>query len=405
MDELKAWLILMRAPGMHAGVLRKLLEHIPSVTTLVSAAPATLRAGGASAAAIQWLQSPNVTTIDQDLRWLEQPAHHFVAIGSSHYPSLLSALDDAPIGLFVRGDPDVLGLPQLAVVGSRNPTASGSDNAKQFAAHLARSGLAITSGLAIGIDAAAHRGALDAGGRTIAVCGTGLDIDYPRANAGLATAIASSGALVSEFPLGTSAHKGNFPRRNRIISGLALGTLVVEAAVQSGSLITARLAAEQGREVFAIPGSIHNPLARGCHRLIRQGAKLVETADDIFVELRALTEALADAAADTREPAVGAKVAPCRGTSNDEVADQSGATLKTAESSTVFARALDKEYEILLDALGFEPASVDVLIARTGLKADEVASMLLILELEARIDACPGGLYVRRDFLRAKAAK
>lgn len=320
------------------------------------------RVSGLDAAALPWL-------VERHLRWLDHPSHHFIPIGSPRYPALLADLPDAPAALLVSGDPDLLGLPQLAIVGSRNPSGAGTDNARQFAAHLARSGLAITSGLAIGIDAAAHRGALDAGGRTIAVCGTGLDIDYPRANAGLSVEIASSGALVSEFPLGTQATKSNFPRRNRIISGLSLGTLVVEAAVQSGSLITARLAAEQGREVFAIPGSIHNALARGCHRLIRQGAKLVETADDIFAELRALTDLLGE---------------------------QARAEAKTAESTAVLAPALDKEYEILLDALGFEPASVDVLIARTGLKADEVASMLLILELEARIDACPGGLYVRR---------
>jgi DNA processing protein len=307
--------------------------------------------------------------LERHLRWLDQPAHHFIPFGSARYPALLTQLPDAPAALLVRGNPDLLSLPQLAIVGSRNPTRAGHDNARQFAAHLARSGLAITSGLAMGIDAAAHRGALDAGGRTVAVCGTGLDIDYPRANAGLSVEIASSGALVSEFPLGTQATKSNFPRRNRIISGLSLGTLVVEAAVQSGSLITARLAAEQGREVFALPGSIHNALARGCHKLIRQGAKLVETADDIFVELRVLTDLLGE---------------------------QTRTEAKTAESTGVLAPALDKEYEILLDALGFEPASVDVLIARTGLKADEVASMLLILELEARIDACPGGLYVRR---------
>ncbi|MET0533870.1 MAG: DNA-processing protein DprA [Steroidobacter sp.] len=340
------------------------------------------------------LQTPCAAAITADLCWLEHPTHHFIPIGSSRYPALLAQLPDAPIGLFVRGDVDVLGLPQLAVVGSRNPTSAGDDNARQFAAHLARSGLAITSGLAIGIDASAHRGALDAGGRTIAVCGTGLDIDYPRANAGLAARIASSGALVSEFPLGTPAAKSNFPRRNRIISGLALGTLVVEAAVQSGSLITARLAAEQGREVFAIPGSIHNPLARGCHRLIRQGAQLVETADDIFTELRALAGALATMPI---EPTARREVEM-----RSELPSKPSATAKTAESAGVFAGALDKEYEILLDALGFEPASVDVLIARTGLQADEVASMLLILEMEARIDAYPGGLYVRR---RAKAAK
>lgn len=331
MEELKRWLAVARVPGFHAETLDQLL--------------------------------------DRHLRWLDHPAHHFLCQGSPGYPPLLAHLPDAPPGLLMRGDPNVLGLPQLAIVGSRNPTRAGHDIARRFAAHLAQSGLTITSGLAIGVDTAAHQGALEGGGRTIAVCGTGLDIDYPRANAGLSEQIASSGALLSEFPLGTPASRSNFPRRNRIISGLSLGTLVVEAAVRSGSLITARLAAEQGREVFAIPGSIHNPLARGCHKLIREGAQLVETTDDIFEQLRPLAAALASCAP---------------------------GSAKTAESTALLAPALDKGYEILLDALGFEPASVDVLIARTGLKADEVASMLLILELEARIDACPGGLYARR---------
>jgi DNA processing protein len=335
MDELETWLSKMHASGPAAGALREQLER--------------------------------------HRRWLDEPGHHFIPFGSPRYPPLLAQLRDPPAALLVRGDPDVLGLPQLSIVGSRNPTSGGLDDARCFAAHLASAGLAVTSGLAIGIDAAAHRGALAAGGRTVAVCGTGLDIDYPRANAGLAAEIASSGALVSEFPLGTPATRGNFPRRNRIISGLSLGTLVVEAAVRSGSLITARLAAEQGREVFALPGSIHNPLARGCHRLIRDGAKLVETADDIFAELGPLAAALAG------KPGV----------------DRPGPA-KIAETTALSSPALDKGYEILLDALGFEPASVDVLIARTGLKADEVASMLLILELEARIDAWPGGLYARR---------
>jgi DNA processing protein len=233
---------------------------------------------------------------------------------------------------------------------------------------LARCGLTITSGLARGIDTAAHEGALKGGGKTIAVCGTGLDIAYPRSNATLADRIAVQGALISEFPLGTVAHQSNFPRRNRIISGLSTGTLVVEAAVQSGSLITARLASEQGREVFAIPGSIHNPLARGCHRLIRAGAKLVEVADDIFGEIEPIVRSLG-----------------------------SNIRLHASGHSDAQARPpLDKDYEILLDALGFEPAGVDLLVARTGLKADEVASMLLILELENRIESHPGGLYVRR---------
>jgi len=369
MDELSAWLTLVRAPGVHAGQLSALLQHFPRVESLVTASATSLRAAGANAALIDWLGEQRGEHLAGDLRWLEHEQHHFVPWGSPLYPPLLAELADAPIGLFVRGDPSALSLPQLAIVGSRNPTAVGRENAREFASHLARCGLVITSGFALGIDAASHEGALEAGGKTIAVCGTGLDMEYPRANSALAERIAASGALVSEFPLGTAALKSNFPRRNRIISGLALGTLVVEAAVQSGSLITARLAGEQGREVFAIPGSIHNPMARGCHRLIRQGAKLVETADDIFAELSGILGALAP---------IGAPPAK--------------------ESETpVSGPRLDKDYEILLDALGFEPAGVDVLVARTGLKADEVASMLLILELENRIESCPGGLYVRRQ--------
>jgi DNA processing protein len=378
MDELTAWLTLTHAPGLHAGTLRELLGNFHSPLAILDASPAALNAAGASTALSEWLHSASDETATAALRWLEREHHHFVHWGAEHYPPLLAELLDAPVGLFVRGDPAALALPQLAMVGSRNPTPGGRENAHSFAAHLARCGLQITSGLAIGIDAASHQGALDGGGTTVAVCGTGLDVDYPRANAQLAAAIAARGALVSEFPLGTPAIKANFPRRNRIISGLSLGTLVVEAAVQSGSLITARLAAEQGREVFAIPGSIHNPMARGCHRLIRQGAKLVETADDIFSELRALLRSVVGAA----EPA------------------RTAAEQRDNASSSV--PVLDKEYEILLDALDFEPVSVDTLVARTGLGADEVASMLLILELEARIDAYPGGLYARRVLKAAK---
>jgi DNA processing protein len=367
MDELKAWLMLARVPGLHAGTVQPVLPQFGSVTALVRSSPSSLRAAGLPPAAADALTKAE-SLVEADLRWLEQEHHHFVPYGSPDYPELLAGIADPPLGLFVQGNPEVLALPQLAVVGARNPTPIGRENAYDFAAHLARCGLTITSGLALGIDAASHEGALHGGGATVAVCGTGLDVHYPRANRELAAAISRNGALISEFPLGTPPLKANFPRRNRVISALSLGTLVVEAAVQSGSLITARLAAEQGREVFAIPGSIHNPLARGCHQLIRQGAKLVETADDIFVELRALTSTLGAA-----RPAA----------------------LSSADA-TDSRRVLDKEYEILLDALGFEPASVDSVIERTGLKADEVASMLLILELEGHIDPYPGGLYVRR---------
>jgi DNA processing protein len=381
MDELTAWLTLARAPGVHRGTLVPLLEKFPSVAALASAPRAALVTAGLNGKTSDWLQAPPREAIAADRQWLEHDQHHLIPWGSQRYPTLLANISDAPVALYVRGNPDLLTSSQLAVVGSRNPTRHGSETAHSFAAHLSRCGLTITSGLATGIDAASHRGALDASGVTIAVCGTGLDLNYPRRNAELAEAICVHGALVSEFPVRTPPIRSNFPRRNRIISGLSLGTLVVEAAVQSGSLITARLAAEQGREVFAIPGSIHNPLARGCHQLIRQGAKLVETADDIFDELRGiagvlpLTCPLASTTAETPEP-VGI--------------------------SGAFAPRLDKEYEILLDALGFEPAGVDLLVVRTGLRADEVASMLLILELEGHIDSYPGGLYVRAH---PKAAK
>jgi DNA processing protein len=366
MDELTASLILARIPSLDARSLLDWLEPFDHFTELPAASESTLQRAGIPNKAIASLHKAR-RDIDRDRRWLEAEHHHFIPWHSESYPQLLHELSDPPVALYVHGNSDVLGLPQLAMVGARNPTPPGLQNAHDFAAHLARCGLAITSGLAIGIDTASHAGALDAGGVTIAVCGTGLDVPYPRSNASLANRIAERGALVSEFPLGTAPLKPNFPRRNRIICGLSLGTLVVEAALQSGSLITARLAAEQGREVFAIPGSIHSPLSRGCHRLIRQGAKLVETAEDIFEELRPLAGALA-----VREPA-----------------------RKPVDTQPKIAGLLHKGHKILLDALGFEPAGVDLLVERTGLRADEVASMLLILELEGRVESYPGGLYIR----------
>jgi DNA processing protein len=374
MDELRAWLTLVRAPGMHGGVLAEVLPNRNSAASILAASATSLRSIGLDQRLIDALRSPDMAAVDQDLRWLEQEGHHFIPWGDARYPTLLAQLPDAPAGLYVRGNPEALSLPQLAVVGSRNPTPPGRDTAREFAAHLAGCGLAITSGLAVGIDTASHEGALAGAGCTVAVCGTGLDTVYPGSNAKLAQEIAVGGALISEFPIGTPPLRHNFPRRNRIIAGLTLGTLVVEAAVRSGSLITARLAAEQGREVFAIPGSIHNPLARGCHQLIRQGAKLVETAQDILMELGPLAGTL-------RTPDTVSKPADVSGNSTTP---------------------LDKEYEILLDALGFAPAGMDLLVQRTGLKADVVASMLLILELDGRIESYPGGLYVRT---RPKAVK
>jgi DNA processing protein len=367
MDDTISWLTLARAPGLHAGQLRRPGAAPVEPLSLPHDSRAALAALGLGDPTIDAIHDPDADGLAADERWLATTGRSIVTWGSPQYPALLASIEDAPLTLFVEGDAGSLALPQLAIVGSRNPTQIGSDTASQFARHLASSGLAITSGLALGIDAAAHRGALLGPGRTIAVLGCGLDRIYPRENTELARQIVASGALVSDLPTGVPPLKQHFPRRNRIISGLSVGTLVVEAALQSGSLITARLAGVQGREVFAIPGSIHSPLSRGCHRLIRQGAKLVESVDDIFSELAALLGSLGHAA---------------RAEATDAQRDS--------------GPALDKDYEILLDALGFEPACVDTLVARTGLTADAVASMLLILELEGRIAQQPGGSFCRR---------
>jgi DNA processing protein len=304
--------------------------------------------------------------IAADERWLDASGVELLPATSPLYPPLLAHSPDAPAVLYVRGRVPVLSDPQIAMVGSRNPTAGGRDTARVFAGFFARAGLCITSGLALGIDAASHEGALAAGGITIGVLGCGLDDMYPREHRGLAERIAATGAVISEFPPGTPARRANFPQRNRIIAGLSAGTLVVEAARRSGSLITARLAGNAGREVFAIPGSIHNPCVRGCHELIRQGAKLVECADDVLVELKI---SLANQLVATAPSAVG------RASQN--------------------APTLDKAFEILLDALAFEPASVDSLIERTGMNSESIASMLLILELDGHVAPHPGGRYSR----------
>jgi DNA processing protein len=365
-DELRAWALLLRIPGATRQRVASALTSVANATELVRASAGSLQALGFPEDSRSALRSIDRATLDTDLAWLGPPDRHLLPLTSPHYPPLLAAVPDAPPALYVRGSLEVLATPQLAIVGSRHPTASGRDTAFQFAAHLARCGLAITSGLADGIDGASHRGALAAGGATIAVCGTGLDVAYPEHHAGLADSIAASGALVSEFAPRTPPRRHHFPQRNRIISGLSLGTLVVEAARQSGSLITARCASEQGREVFAIPGSIHNPLSRGCHRLIRDGAKLVETAADILTELRISLAAAAAAPASSQ-----------------------------AHARTRDSERLDKEYEILLDALGFDALGVDALVERSGLKPDAVASMLLILELQGLVEVRPGGRYCR----------
>jgi DNA processing protein len=365
LDDRFAWITLTRAPGLDAGSLSTALETLGGADGLMRAADSLRVRAGISAAAREFLRSAAAGPTPLEVAWLEQPSHHIVPFTDPRFPRLLRS-PAAPIALYVAGNVDALSDPQLSMVGSRNPTAQGRDTAFAFAQYLAQRGLAITSGMAEGIDTAAHRGALAAQGLTIAVLGTGLDITYPRNNTELARQIEQSGTLVSEFPLGTAPKRGNFPQRNRIIAGMSLGTLVVEAARRSGSLITARYAGEQGREVFAIPGSIHNPLSRGCHQLIRQGAKLTETADDILSELNF-------SAFFAAPPQAGA----------------------AAETAAVNESGMDKDHKILLDALGFDPVDLDALIVRTGFKPDAVSSMMLILELEGHVQAAPGGRYSR----------
>lgn len=362
--QLTAWLSLSLAPGLGSVGLGRLMEQFSSIDHILAASHGQLTELGLKPATIAALRQPDEAAIEAGLSWAMQPHNHLLSLDDPSYPPLLKELNDAPGLLYLCGDPDLLSLPQLAMVGSRNPSRSGEQTAQQFARHLSQVGLTITSGLAMGVDAASHQGALEGRGLTVAVVGTGLDRVYPARNKALAHAIAESGLLVSEFPLGTAPTKGNFPRRNRIISGLSIGTLVVEAALKSGSLITARLAMEQGREVFAIPGSIHNPLARGCHRLIREGAKLVETAEHVIEELAPLIE-LSLSVAGVEKPV-------------------------RSESLE-----MDAEYLQVLDILGYEPTAVDMIVERSGLTAEAVSSMLLVLELQGYVENAPGGSYQR----------
>lgn len=308
---------------------------------------------------IHAIKNPDWTAIDNDLAWQEQPNNTIIIFNDPLYPPQLKEISDPPPVLFVCGHTDILSYPQIAMVGSRNPSTQGKETAFNFAKALSQSGFVITSGLALGIDAASHEGALGANGYTIAVAGTGLDHVYPAIHKNLATEITHSGALISELPLGTSAKANHFPRRNRIISGLCQGLLVVEAAKQSGSLITARMALEQNREVFAIPGSIHNPLARGCNALIREGAKLIETYQDILEEL--------------------------------SYYNQIDANNPHADSQSM----LDLEQQTLLNLVMFSPTSIDNLVENTGIPVELISSTLLYLELQGYIEAVPGGCYTR----------
>lgn len=324
---------------------------------------------------IQDFQSnPQMSPIGQkalvDLEWIDaQPNVHLLSVADTSYPELLQTIPNLPPLLFVRGDIHLLSLPQIAIVGSRNPSSGGGENAYRFAEFLAANGFAITSGLALGVDAAAHQGALAAQGKTIAVMGTGLDMVYPSRHRALAQQILEmGGALVSELPLGSGSKAANFPQRNRIISGLSCGVLVVEAAIQSGSLITAKAAMQQNREVFAIPGSIHNPLARGCHQLIRQGATLVETGQDIVDQLQGML-----------------------GFQREKLRKLQQKAAKKSELDEKELDALSPAEQQLIYAMGYDPANIDDLVERTGIAVGSVAAQLIGLELKGYVQQIGAG--------------
>ena len=359
-QTLRHWLALIRAPQVGPATFYSLLQHFSEPEAVFQASRGTLENLGLRPQTVSYLLAPDWHQIDADLVWRDKAGAQILIMTDAAYPSLLKGIADPPPVLFVLGDSMLLAHKQLAMVGSRHPTPAGREIATEFARHLASSGLVITSGLALGIDAASHQGALAGDGLTIAGAGTGLDRVYPARHRDLAHQIAEQGALVSEFPPGTPPLAANFPRRNRIISGLSMGVLVGEAALRSGSLITARFAAEQGREVFAVPGSIHNPQAKGCNSLIRQGAKLVETASDIFEELG--------------------------GFATPQV-DQPNAI---EDVSTI---ELDGDYQRVLESVGHAPTAVDTVVQRSGLTADAVCSMLLVLELQGLIASTSSGHY------------
>lgn len=385
-DELGAWLRLTLSPGVGNSAARRLLAQfgLPQDIFLQPESVLQQCVTPAQARALCKVPAPWEALLDTTWQWLgaadpQGPARAIITLGDSRYPQPLLDTEDPPLLMYLMGPAELVNhapFPAgrcLAVVGSRNPTAQGAENARLFSRALRSAGCTIVSGLALGVDAAAHEGALDVAAdavqdaaATIAVVGTGLDRVYPRKNLDLAHRIASKGLLVSEYPLGTPPLAPNFPKRNRIISGLSQGTLVVEAALASGSLITARMAAEQGREVFAIPGSIHAPQSRGCHALIRQGAKLVESAQDVLEELRMPSSPPASTSARPAEPGDGTPVAD----------------------------AADKE-DPVLRALGFDPMGVDALVARTGKDAASLQVALLELELEGLVARLPGGLFQR----------
>lgn len=374
------WLTLFLAPGLGSHRLQQLRQTYSQPATALAA----IRAGECKmpATAEKWLKSPDESRIDAHLNWVEQPHHHILINGENNYPELLSRIDSAPTLLFVVGNPEYLWQPQIAMVGSRNPSHVGLLQAHEMASQLAADGLVVTSGLAMGIDTAAHKAALEQNRPTVAILGTGVDRVYPARNKGLARRIAEQGALVSEFSLTTEPRAGHFPARNRIISGLSLATLVIEAGLRSGSLITARLAAEQGREIMAMPGSVRNANSRGCHALIRDGARLVENAGQVMQEVASLAGQLAIELSQSQVSLTTDNVTAIEALTN-------GRNKSNTETE------YDAEYQQLLQALGGDPLSLDELVEATDLTPEVISSMLLMLELRGQVVAEAGGNWTR----------
>ena len=363
-DDTVYWLSLSRFRGVDLTTKIKLVEHFGSAPDVFAATTIEIQdfMGCQTRIVDKLLASNDKSKFVPDLEWLEQPDCHLISFTDSRYPPLLKQISDPPLLIYVQGNPYLLANPQLGIVGSRNPTQGGIQNSRNFAKALVQHRFTVTSGLALGIDSAAHRGALESNGHTVAVAGSGLDQVYPARNIALANEITKSGALVSEFAIRTHPLPRNFPRRNRIISGISIGVLVIEATQRSGSLITARCAAEQGREVFAIPGSIHSPQSRGCHALIRQGAKLVESVGDILEELDSLTQ----------------------WTNKRQQIELKEQTVKLAPKD-----------KTILESMGYDPITLDSLVERSGLTPDHISSMLLQMELRGKVECIPGGMFVR----------
>ncbi|WP_448095964.1 DNA-processing protein DprA [Luteibacter yeojuensis] len=373
-DDLRDWLILLRTPGLGARRIREGLVARGDAASLLRWLARHADALGGEGRA--WIEQPDEAALAHDLAWLAGGDQRLLRCTEEDFPPQLEAIPDPPAALFVKGDASLLLRPQIALVGARRAQAPGLANARRFAAELSAGGLLVTSGMADGVDGAAHEAALDAGQPTVAVIGTGPDRVYPRKHHALARRIAAHGAIVSEYPPGTAALVHHFPQRNRIIAGLSLGVVVIEAGRRSGSLITARQAGEQGREVFALPGSIHNPLAEGCHALIGEGARLVQTPDEI---LSTLAPAALELGAELR-----ARLERSEG--------QAGVGRR---KTGPFDWRQDEEYRRLLDVMGYDPASLDALVGATGIAPGALSSMLLILELEGEIASLSGNRYQR----------